>query len=402
MAQQVVVAPALWRDFVQPDRRLHRLDLAEERTHAAKGVAAPVLVYYAQHDPDALIRRVPSQELQPMRGLTLGKFAPLHRGHQLLIETALAEMDEVVVLIYDCPETTTVPLSVRAGWLRQLYPHVQVVEAWDGPTVVGDTSAIQRVHEDYIINRLKMSGITHFYSSEFYGAHMSRALGAHNRQVDAARSSVPVSGTAVRADPYAWREFLDPLVYRDLVTNVVLLGAPSTGKTTLAARLAEVYGTVWMPEYGREYWEQHQVERRLTPAQLVAIAEGHLVREDALLAQANRFLFTDTNALTTAMFAQAYHGAVAPRLAALALAAHTRYDLLVVCDTDIPYDDTWDRSGDLDRQVFQKQILADLHERKLPYLLVRGDLDARVAQVAAVLARHHKYGNLLHMLGATQ
>jgi nicotinamide mononucleotide adenylyltransferase len=32
------------------------------------------------------------------RGLTLGKFAPLPKGHQLVIETALAEMDEVVVL----------------------------------------------------------------------------------------------------------------------------------------------------------------------------------------------------------------------------------------------------------------------------------------------------------------
>ena len=39
------------------------------------------------------------------RGLTLGKFAPLHKGHQLVIETALSEMDEVVVIIYDCLET---------------------------------------------------------------------------------------------------------------------------------------------------------------------------------------------------------------------------------------------------------------------------------------------------------
>ena len=32
------------------------------------------------------------------RGLTLGKYAPLHKGHQFVIETALAEMDEVVVI----------------------------------------------------------------------------------------------------------------------------------------------------------------------------------------------------------------------------------------------------------------------------------------------------------------
>ncbi len=37
--------------------------------------------------------------MPPTRGLTLGKFAPLHCGHQLLIDTALAEVDELVITI---------------------------------------------------------------------------------------------------------------------------------------------------------------------------------------------------------------------------------------------------------------------------------------------------------------
>lgn len=332
------------------------------------------------------------------RGLTLGKFAPLHRGHQYLIETALRETDEVVAIIFDAPETTTIPLNVRAAWIRQLYPLVRVVEAWDGPTGMGDTPELRRVHEEYVMQRLKISGITHFYSSEFYGDHMSRALGAVDRRVDPGRVTVPVSGTQIRADPYAWRDFVHPLVYRDLIINVVLLGAPCTGKTTLAARLATEYQTVWMPEYGREYWEQHHIARRVTLAQLVEIAEGHLEREEALLARANRYLFTDTNAITTAMFSLSYHGAVAPRLAELALQAHTRYDLILVCDSDIPYDDTWDRSGDAERQIFQKQIIADLRARKLPYLLVRGDLETRVRQVKSILARLRKYDNPLDLV----
>lgn len=336
--------------------------------------------------------------MTPTRGLTLGKFAPLHRGHQHLIEAALAEVDELVVIIYDCPETTPIPLSVRAAWLRDLYPQARVVEAWDGPLEVGDTPEIRRMHEQYVIERLRIGGITHFYSSEFYGAHMSRALGAVDRRVDPARAAIPVSGTQVRADPYAWRAFVDPRVYRDLVTNVALLGAPSTGKTTLAARLAEVYATVWMPEYGREYWEQHQVDRRLTLEQLAELAEGHLLREDALLAEANCYLFTDTNAITTAMFSLAYHGAVAPRLTELATQAQRRYDLVIVCDSDIPYDDTWDRSGDANRRAFQKQILADLRMRKLPFLVVSGDLEGRVRQVGALLARHRKYASLFETL----
>lgn len=329
-------------------------------------------------------------------GLTLGKFAPLHKGHQLVIETALSEMDEVLVMIYDCEETA-VPLTIRANWLRKIYPDIQVIEAWDGPTEVGDTPEIKKKHEDYILRRLESKKITHFYCSEFYGEHVSRALGAINRIVDTERKTVPISATQVRKDPYAFRQYLHPDVYRDLITNVVFLGAPSTGKTTIASELAKYYDTVWMPEYGREYWEKHQVNRRLSLSQLVAIAIGHLEREEALLWQANQYLFTDTNALTTYQFSMYYHNTVAPELAELAYQASSRYDLVFVCQTDIPYNDTWDRSGEANRKTFQKQIESDLILRKIPFFRLQGNLDTRIQIVKKVLAQYRKYNNLLEL-----
>ena len=62
-------------------------------------------------------------------GLTLGKFAPFHKGHQYIVETALAEMDELIVLIYNASDVTDIPLQVRAGWIRALYPRVTVTES---------------------------------------------------------------------------------------------------------------------------------------------------------------------------------------------------------------------------------------------------------------------------------
>lgn len=70
-------------------------------------------------------------------GLTLGKFAPLHRGHQMVIDAARTEMEEVIVMIYDAPEVTDIPLGVRADLIRDLYPEVFVIECWDCPTEVG-------------------------------------------------------------------------------------------------------------------------------------------------------------------------------------------------------------------------------------------------------------------------
>ena len=324
-------------------------------------------------------------------GLVLGKFAPLHKGHQLLIETALQENEHVIVMIYHSPEVTTIPLPVRAGWIKQLYPQIEIIEAWDGPMEVGDTPDIRLRHEQYLLKKLGTQAITNFYSSEFYGQHVSEALGANDRRVDSKRTQIPVSATVIRDNPFQNRKYLAPVVYQDLITKVVFLGAPSTGKTTLARELANIHETVWMPEYGREYWEKHHSERRLTMEQMVEIAEVHRQRENAFIHQANRFLFVDTDATTTSMFSMAHHNQVHPRLAELASETKNRYDLFFLCGAEIPYDDTWDRSGDADRQVFQEQIKSDLLLRHLPFITLIGTLEERLNIVNNILQNFDKY-----------
>ena len=328
------------------------------------------------------------------RGLTLGKFAPFHRGHQMLLETALAEVDELVVMVYST-DLIDVPLQVRAGWIQKLYPTTRIIEAWDGPDGYGDTPEICRQQESYILNKLNGLHISHFYSSEFYGDHVSRALGAIDRRVDEARTHVPISGTALRKDYFAGRQYLDPVVYADLITKVCFMGAPSTGKTTLAQNMAERHHSVWMPEYGAEYWLKHQLNRRITLEQFETIAPEHNRREDALTLQSRNYLFCDTNAITTYVFAKDYHGVAGPILRRLAIEAEKRYDLFFLCDTDIPYADTWDRSGDQKRKWFQDQIIGDLAERHVPYFKVSGTLEQRVGQVNAVLRQHRKFSNVL-------
>lgn len=324
--------------------------------------------------------------------LTLGKFAPLHRGHQRLIETALAEVEHLIVLVYDT-DVTDVPLQVRGGWIRSLYPAVEVIEAWDGPPGYGDDARTKAEQEAYILKRLGGRRITHFYSSEFYGDHVSKALGAIDRRVDEGRSVLPVSGTAVRADPFGRRRDLHPLVYRDLITRVCFVGAPSTGKSTIAQAMADQMRTACMPEYGAEYWRTHQVDRRLTLDQFEEIAPEHVRREDALALESDRYLFCDTCAITTYHFAKDYLGRAGPVLTAHAREAERRYDLFFLCETDIPYDDTWDRSGPQKREWFQRLIVADLAERKIPYIPLRGDLATRMATVSAVLRLFRKFTN---------
>ena len=328
-------------------------------------------------------------------GLTLGKFAPFHRGHQLVVETALRECDAVKLIIYNCPEATEVPLPIRKNWIQTLYPTVEIIEAWGGPTETGHTPEIEKAHENYIIHELGVRGITHFYSSERYGDHVSRALNAENRLVDSTRENIPISASEIRRDPFAHRDWLHPIVLRDFVINAVFLGAPSTGKTTLSSKLAQDYQTLWMPEYGRKYWDLHNIDRRLTLPQLEEIAVGHLQREDELVLRANRILFTDTNALTTRMFSHYYNGDATPGLEKLADNCAARYDVVFLCEDDIPYEDDSDRSGEANRTEFQKRIRADLSMRKIPYFVLSGDLESRAREVGRVLSRVRKWTNWL-------
>ncbi|MFZ2970178.1 MAG: adenylyltransferase/cytidyltransferase family protein [Minisyncoccia bacterium] len=150
-------------------------------------------------------------------GLTIGKFAPLHKGHQFLIETALFEMDELAVLIYDCPDITDIPLPVRAEWIRKLYPGVRLIEAFDSPKKIGKDEESIRVQIDYIISKVKDLKITHFYSSEWYGEYVSRALGAKNVLIDPERKRFPISGTLSRENLEKYKNMLEVFVYDDMI-----------------------------------------------------------------------------------------------------------------------------------------------------------------------------------------
>lgn len=151
-------------------------------------------------------------------GLIIGKFAPLHKGHQFLIESALSKVDHLIVLVYDVPELTKVPVEVRMGWIRRLYPGVEVVNAGIGPIETGDAPEINRLHIDYAKSKLPPDvAIDFVFSSEHYGSYLAEALGAENVVVDKARVNVPVSAGAIRKDLERYKDYVEDFVYEEII-----------------------------------------------------------------------------------------------------------------------------------------------------------------------------------------
>ena len=320
-------------------------------------------------------------------GLTLGKFAPFHQGHQYLIEQALTQVKTLVILVYPCEELPDIGVAERVNWIQTLYPQTKVIIAHNGPMTSGYSDEIIEQQNRYLKQRLAAYQFDVFFSSEPYGKHVSEALECKDVRIDQARLAVPISATKIRNEPAKYQHYLHPLVKFSMLQKIVLLGAPSTGKSTLAAHLAARLGTVCVPEYGREYWLEHQVERRLTAKQLLHIATVQEQWEIDYAANAKDYLICDTNAFTTWHFALHYHDDALPELADMAERCWQRYDLVVLCDDDIPYDDTWERSGDANRAEFQQFNREYLAKHKIPHIVVSGPVEQRAAKVIAQLEK---------------
>jgi HTH-type transcriptional regulator, transcriptional repressor of NAD biosynthesis genes len=126
-------------------------------------------------------------------GFIVGKFYPPHRGHKYLIEFARAQVDRLIVMLAHHP-------------------------------------------------------------SQDYGPQYATLMGSEHVMVDRNRLQIPVSATQIRTKPLEHLEMLEPCVRACNVLRVVLIGAESTGKTTLAKILSSHFDTHWVAEYGREHW----------------------------------------------------------------------------------------------------------------------------------------------------
>lgn len=166
------------------------------------------------------------------------------------------------------------------------------------------------------------------------------------------------------------------------VRRIALLGGESSGKTTLARALADALGTTWVPEYGRQRWEE--LRATLSVDELVAVARRQIVMEEEALARARHWLVCDTTPLTTLQYCLHDHQQAPAELQAL---ARRRYDLSVVCEPDFEFvQDGCRRDHDFRAQQ-HAWTLDRLARLGVPALIVGGTLPDRVAQVQRALAR---------------
>lgn len=337
-------------------------------------------------------------------GLIVGKFCPLHIGHQFLIEKALAACDRLVIISYAKPDYPHCSTDNRERWLKTLYPNATIFVLDDDRVAAYGSDIWKTVPND------DAPDITHrqftawacynclgevpdaIFTSEDYGDGFAVALGDYVSEregqlhtithisVDPDRTAHPISGTLIRQNPAAFRAFLPDIVYASFIRRAVFLGGESTGKTTLCRAMAAHLSTQWAPEYGREIWIEKNGQ--LVFEDLLHIAQVQIARENRLAAQSTNWLFCDTSPLTTAFYSEALFDNVDPSLWEL---ADRKYDVMFLCDADIAFEQDGHRADAAFRQTQQDWYRAQLKARNIPYTVLNGSLDTRIATVLDAL-----------------
>ena len=253
----------------------------------------------------------------------------------------------------------------------------------------------EEIHREFVARLcLEVFGgrVDAVFTSEDYGDPFARALTRRFRAVDPnapavthvcvdrARQIVPVSGTQLRADVHANRQFLSPSVYASFIRRVAILGGESSGKSTLAVAVAKALGTSHVAEYGRELWEAQ--DGKLSEPDLLQIARVQIAREESAAENACAWLVCDTTPLTTLFYAHAMFGRADAELERL---AERSYDVTILCEPDFAFvQDGTRRDADF-RGEQHAWYQRELSGRRIDWLTVRGTIQERVEAVVRTL-----------------
>jgi HTH-type transcriptional repressor of NAD biosynthesis genes len=335
-------------------------------------------------------------------GLVVGKFSPLHLGHEWLIQQAAMQCNRLLIVSYANPEFDRCDAQTRRRWFAVRFPEHEtlVIDAtWPKQTCARRGIAVRPLplndssdeeQQDFLAWLLKdvLKRIRYaIFCSEPYGpscaSRLTKALGHEVAAVimDLDRNQFGISATQIRQNPFKQRRWMSPEVAGAFVHRIVFIGGESSGKSTLAAALAAHYKTSWVHEYGRELWEQQNGV--MSEEDLLKIGHEQIRREEEALCSANRYLFCDTSPLTTLGYSLWMFGRIDPELANLATRA---YAAAVLCKPDFPFV----QDGSRREEAFRDQQYAWYQEQigtmKCPVLEVGGSVSERVSTVTGWLS----------------
>ena len=299
-------------------------------------------------------------------GLVLGKFMPLHQGHELLLNFAYNFVDNLYVVL-DQIKNEPIPVIKRCQWVKQTIPQANVLYLREyHPQELKEHPDFWPIWQNSLLS-LVPEKLDYVFASENYGFQLAEVLGAEFIPFDLKRKNVPISATKIRENLYENWNYLSDAAKQDYLMTICIFGPESTGKTTLAQQLAQYYDTVWVPEYARLFIE---TKKKVIKEDLIHIARGQVALFKAISPKANRILFCDTDPLTTTIWSKWLFSDCSQEI--IDLASEHNYNLYLLTDIDLEWQADQVRYFRDEREKFLSSCIDVLEKNSRKYAIVRG------------------------------
>lgn len=312
-------------------------------------------------------------------GIVPGRFLPPHRGHLNAILQASTKCEKLYVVVcenegnkFQCEFAGIKPMSLemRARWLSaelSELSHIKVLmlderkldipeypfgwEKWSKSLhdlIPEEADVIFGGEEEY------KEGYTKYFPSVKYEIY------------DCKRTAYPISGTAIRNNPYANWDYILGAARPHFAKKVLIVGTESCGKTTLTKMLAKTFHTSWAREEGRYYSEKYFGcnEDVFNVDDFFNIGWEQRQIEEQAFRNANKIVFCDTDAVITQYYCEMYMGESNPKLEVFV--DKDRYDLILMMKPDVKWVDDGLRWNSEDEKRWK------LHEQLKQMYLDRG------------------------------
>ena len=326
-------------------------------------------------------------------GIVFGAFAPCHIGHLEVILKAKKENDGCVVIVCgedgDCGEPFGLDVYRRFRYMRELFADDNQIYV-----VMAAGQGIPQKETEWeswleIINLKIADSLQHSDAQKiWYTGKTMQAEVLEKKSTDevhlVATSLYPVTGQNIRNDALRYFNAIALPFRRAFTKKVLVLGAPSGGKTTLVKDLAKLYSCPYSFEYSRQYQEESNVndfELDGMDYQRLVTGQFQLNRDTIADPASQGMAILDTDVMVTKVYARLgaedVDYAITPEEYAIveqsanAFIARQLWDLILVVPPTLKYVDDGYRNMEFSEDAF----LTTIHEMMLEEIESSGNLD---------------------------
>ncbi|WP_207534811.1 AAA family ATPase [Desertivirga arenae] len=294
-----------------------------------------------------------------VKAFVFGKFLPFHKGHEALIRFALLKCDFLSVLIC-CSDREGVDGETRKSWIANSLGSadnlsIQIFNYLESE-LPNTSESSQEVSKLWSARFKEMfPDYNLVVTSEPYGDYVASFMNIIHIPFDRQREIVPVSATAIRQDLLSNWKYLPKSSRTYLAFKVVILGTESTGKSTLAAQLADHYQCTLVTEAGRDLIKD---SKDFSYDDLISVAHEHSTRIVNATGGDHPLIIIDTDIHITRSYSRFVFNKDLE--VEESLLNHNKADLYLYLKNDVPFVQDGGRLSEEDRNrldTFHREIL---------------------------------------------